>query len=1247
MNRTLSASVVFILLATLFAVLPPGVSAAGNTFSDSILVNWNNTINHQRRPILLTRGTDELYVVYQDYGHTNWNILIANSSDGGFTWGTPLRVDDSWKDDNESNDFSNQMYPAAAFAPNGTLYVAYTDDQEVLVGAHYNHIYVVWSDDCRNFSRHIRVDTSIRHAEKPSLAIGNDGTLYLAWLDKRVGGKYHVYFARSEDGGVTWIGEKRVNTGGLDVDQYDARIAVYGEKVFVVWADQRGGDFNIYMAVSYNRGDSFEEERRVNDDIEPYSQTGPVLTVDPTGLVYIFWSDKRLGSYDIYYSTTRDGKNFTVNQQAFGGPEGSNQLYVHAATYGPGQVGIVWVDMRHDEGDIYFTYTINNGTTWIGAKRVDDTGRNLGTADDETKQEDPYLAFNSIGRPMVVWSDHRDELFTRSDIFFSRYSETLSGTNRPPYIRDLGFSPEIGTNATVFTFKMWYRDLDNDDPEPGYPKVRFYADENGTSPIGYAVLSPLEEERDNIEGSLWEASATIEGEGGRIYYQYEVISGDMSEPITSSIMPGPILDLAKPVVLDYGPQTPKWHNTSIVRCFLMVKDVGVAGINPSSIRAYIKTLGSDVYTGVGDKPTINILPNGSVYAYLDVPINDGKYNWVKWRFADRVGNTAESPAVNLWADTIQVKFGGLKPDPRRTQIFPVINVSITVYDRDPYQPDVEVSGVNISSIQYCYRHSEVLPYSDWIPVGNYSVNEYGDVRVWFDFRLTEGNLNMIKFRAKDNADTGWYIYGPVNYNLRIPDNYPPTLTGSIYPRTTASRTPHIWWDPAEDLENDTITYKVRIIESAFGTTKMDWTTTGRYNFIDVPEEVHLQPGKYIVEVVANDSHSDSNVLKGNLTILSSGNLPPSTPGPLSRDIYTYTLQNISWGSSSDPEGDAITYMLQIGRDWGVGDILPWTWVSSTEYRLKTPLTYGIYHIEILAWDGGNFSPLRKEVAKVVDFGINFSAKGRWSVERGDALMVEITIENLAHMRDNVTVYLEAGGAEGDWITIETLYKEYSLDLNAGVKYPLRILIMPKKSTELGTYKFRLRVVCEDGETTFISPEYSVKIYEKKRAKYPAFVYIKEKIFGQYLPITIFVMIAVTILGALLYNRRLKKRMVEDPFAEQRKLYKELYGVEPDLKTLKRMAEGETPAPPAVPITPEEAIAGSREEEESGVEVPEEELKAFMRGEEEGGEEPALTEEETIETPEEPISQEEFEFKKPEEAGKRRRKYVVWDEDDEP
>ncbi len=313
-------------------------------------------------------------------------------------------------------------------------------------------------------------------------------------------------------------------------------------------------------------------------------------------------------------------------------------------------------------------------------------------------------------------------------------------------------------------------------------------------------------------------------------------------------------------------------------------------------------------------------------------------------------------------------------------------------------------------------------------------------------------------------------------------------------------------------------------------------------------------------------------------------------------------------------------------------------------------------MEILAWDGGNFSSLKRDIFKVIDFGINFTGPRRWSLERGDALVVEVSITNEAHLSDNVTVYLEGEGAGEKWIKLELYYKDYSLTLPPGAVYPLRVAFTPEKDTKARVYSFRLRVVCEDGQTSYTSPEYSVEVLVKPRSKYPALAYLREKVFGEYLPLTIVAMVIITVAGALIYNMRLKKRMVEDPFAEQRKLYKELYGVEPDVETLKKMVEGEAAAPPAV--TTQETMPSPVEP--AAVEVKEEDLKEFMRGAGEGipEEEEKLSEIEEApeeEYPEEeeapsvpPPEVEEISFKKPgeERTPRRRRRYVVWDEDDE-
>ena len=82
-------------------------------------------------------------------------------------------------------------------------------------------------------------------------------------------------------------------------------VAVYGSTVYTVWADRSGGDDDVYLAVSCDRGLEFGSPILVNDE-GPAPQTAPTVAVDGAGRAVIAWIDGRNypltmpQAYDVY-----------------------------------------------------------------------------------------------------------------------------------------------------------------------------------------------------------------------------------------------------------------------------------------------------------------------------------------------------------------------------------------------------------------------------------------------------------------------------------------------------------------------------------------------------------------------------------------------------------------------------------------------------------------------------------------------------------------------------------------------------------------------------------------------------------------------------------------------------------------------------------------------------------------------------------------------------------------------------------
>lgn len=190
----------------------------GQTWSASIsVVNGGFPLTTGCSPAVGPDGT--VYVAWEDFNFPD-RIVIDRSFDGGQTFGTNRTVasitpiDDpllgfGWK-------FRTSSFPSLGVGPDGTLYVAWDDqrtgDADILVSRSADRG-VTWSAPVR-----VNDDPmgNGRHQFFPWLAVGPDGTVHVIFYDNRLGNGQllDVFYARSTDKGVTWSPNQRVSSVG-------------------------------------------------------------------------------------------------------------------------------------------------------------------------------------------------------------------------------------------------------------------------------------------------------------------------------------------------------------------------------------------------------------------------------------------------------------------------------------------------------------------------------------------------------------------------------------------------------------------------------------------------------------------------------------------------------------------------------------------------------------------------------------------------------------------------------------------------------------------------------------------------------------------------------------------------------------------------------------------------------------------------------------------------------------------------
>jgi hypothetical protein len=187
------------------------------------------------------------------------------------------------------------------------------------------------------------------------MAVGRDGTVYLAWIychgTKGYGGTdcptVEVMFSKSTDGGNAWSAAQPIGNVGMphfwqlpntgeEVDNFpvigvDNSQGPYNGNLYVAMYSWTGTYLRVQMIRSTDGGNVWSQPLPLAPESDTHDQFFPSLSVSPTGLVGVSWLDRRNSPPDIDYQafaaiSTDGGQSFQRNWQltkAFSNPEAS------------------------------------------------------------------------------------------------------------------------------------------------------------------------------------------------------------------------------------------------------------------------------------------------------------------------------------------------------------------------------------------------------------------------------------------------------------------------------------------------------------------------------------------------------------------------------------------------------------------------------------------------------------------------------------------------------------------------------------------------------------------------------------------------------------------------------------------------------------------------------------------------------------------------------------------------------------
>lgn len=345
-------------------VIGYGWTLDGGATWQSSRVNFGTLASNQSTgdPALAADGQGNFYLAILAYGGPDPGILVARSSDGGATFGEPVRLDDGGDK------------PYVAVDPvNDNVYVVWQNGGSSGSGIYFSKS----TDSGLTYTPRLEINSGASSGNGAYPAVGPNGEIYVVW------GNFgnRLNFDRSLNTGSTWLSTDVVIASNIVAPRSPlagnfrnpemASIAVdrsggaHHGRIYVVWPDQRLGDPDVMLSRSDDHGSTWSPPLRVNDDVvgNDADQFFPWVRVDGSGSVQVTFLDRRDDSggmlFAAYLATSTDGgSSFGPNVRVSDGIYGPSNFgflgdYTGAEISTDNRIHPLWPDGRNGNEDVF------------------------------------------------------------------------------------------------------------------------------------------------------------------------------------------------------------------------------------------------------------------------------------------------------------------------------------------------------------------------------------------------------------------------------------------------------------------------------------------------------------------------------------------------------------------------------------------------------------------------------------------------------------------------------------------------------------------------------------------------------------------------------------------------------------------------------------------------------------------------------------------------------------------------------
>jgi hypothetical protein len=269
--------------------------------------------------------------------------------------------------------------PKLAYAPDGSLYALYAVGK-VVPGRRFpmSSLRLAKSaDDGQTWTAPVTIasDSAFGTRNFHALHVGNDGALYVAWLES-MQGKSKTFLTRSTDAGATWTTPALADTAQSCPCCRTAIATARDGTLYLAWRTVFAGNVrDVVVAKSTDHGATWATPVRVHADnwvFDGCPHAGPSMQVDSSGTVHVAWWTGKQGAAGTYYARSTDNGTTFQPPVPLGVGEFSAPAHVQLALGPEKTVVAVWDDgtvktpkvvmrVSHDAGATFSEPTLISG----------------------------------------------------------------------------------------------------------------------------------------------------------------------------------------------------------------------------------------------------------------------------------------------------------------------------------------------------------------------------------------------------------------------------------------------------------------------------------------------------------------------------------------------------------------------------------------------------------------------------------------------------------------------------------------------------------------------------------------------------------------------------------------------------------------------------------------------------------------------------------------------------------------------